>query len=35
MSIRTENIFRESELDRGFVLRANDHVSKIIREIIH
>jgi hypothetical protein len=24
MSISTENIFRENELDRGFVLRAND-----------
>jgi len=28
MSINTERIFREGELDKGFVLRANDQVAR-------
>lgn len=35
MSINTERIFREGELDKGFVLRANDQVARQLREIIH
>jgi hypothetical protein len=35
MQINTENIFKENELDKGFVLRANDTVAKIIRELIN
>lgn len=34
-SIRTEKIFREHELDRGFILRANEQVARTIRELIH
>jgi hypothetical protein len=34
MSISTDNIFRENELDKGFVLRANDQVTRILREMI-
>jgi len=26
--IRTERIFREGELDKGFILRANDQVAR-------
>lgn len=33
-AINTDNIFRESELDKGFVIRANDSVSKLLRELI-
>ena len=32
--INTDSIFRENELDRGFILRANDTVGKLIREMI-
>jgi|LauGreDrversion4_2_1035121.scaffolds.fasta_scaffold589200_1 hypothetical protein len=35
MSINTDRIFREGELDKGFVLRANDQVARQLREIIH
>jgi hypothetical protein len=34
MSISTDSIFRENELDKGFVLRANDQVTRILREMI-
>lgn len=33
--INTSKIFKESELDKGFILRANDQVARILREIIH
>jgi hypothetical protein len=34
-SIKTEKIFREQELDKGFILRANEQVARTIRELIH
>ena len=34
-SIKTEKIFREHELDKGFILRANEQVARTIRELIH
>lgn len=34
-SIRTEKIFRESELDKGFILRANEQVARTLRDMIH
>ncbi len=33
--INTENIFKDRELDQGFILRANDEVSKLLRSILH
>jgi TATA-binding protein-associated factor Taf7 len=33
--INTENVFRDKELDCGFILRANEEVSKILREAIN
>ncbi len=33
--INTERIFRESELDKGFILRANDQVARQLREMIN
>ena len=33
--INTTKIFKENELDKGFILRANDTVARIMREIIH
>jgi hypothetical protein len=33
-SIDTSKIFKESELDKGFVLRANDSVARTLRELI-
>lgn len=35
MSINTDRIFREGELDKGFILRANDQVARQLREMIH
>ena len=35
LTIRTERIFREAELDKGFIMRANDAVAKNMREMIH
>ena len=32
--INTENVFRDKELDQGFVLRANEEVTKILKEVI-
>lgn len=29
--INTDNVFRDRELDQGFVLRANEEVSKILK----
>jgi len=34
MSINTENIFKEHDLDKGFVLRANEQVTRLLREMI-
>ena len=33
--INTERIFREGELDKGFILRANDQVARQLREMIN
>jgi len=33
--INTTKIFKEGELDKGFILRANEQVARILREIIH
>jgi len=33
-TIKTDKIFREGELDRGFILRANDTVGRLLREMI-
>ena len=33
-AIKTDKIFKEQELDRGFVLRANDDIARTIRELI-
>jgi hypothetical protein len=35
MSINTDRIFREGELDKGFILRANDQVARQLKEMIH
>jgi hypothetical protein len=32
--INTENVFRDKELDQGFVLRANEEVSKVLKQVI-
>lgn len=29
--INTDNVFRDRELDQGFILRANEEVSKILK----
>lgn len=34
-TIHIENIFRENEIDKGFVLRANDEVGRLIREMLY
>ena len=34
MSINTDNIFRENEIDKGFVLRANENVTRILKDMI-
>ena len=34
MSIKTDKIFKEHELDKGFILRANESVTKILRDMI-
>lgn len=34
MSINTDNIFRENEIDKGFILRANETVARLLREMI-
>lgn len=34
-TIKTEKIFREHELDKGFILRANETVARGLREMIH
>lgn len=34
-SIKTDKIFREQELDKGFILRANEQVARTMRELIH
>lgn len=33
--IDTSKIFKEGDLDKGFILRANDQVARVMREIIH
>jgi len=33
--INTENVFRDRELDQGFILRANEEVSKVLKMIIN
>jgi hypothetical protein len=33
--IKTDRIFREGELDKGFILRANDQVARQLKEIIY
>ena len=35
ITIKTERIFRENELDKGFILRANETVARLLREMIH
>jgi hypothetical protein len=30
--INTENVFRDKELDQGFILRANDEVAKTLKQ---
>ena len=32
--INTENVFRDKELDQGFILRANEEVSKQLKQVI-
>ena len=32
--INTENVFKDRELDQGFILRANDEVSKLLKSIL-
>jgi len=32
--INTENVFRDKELDQGFILRANEEVAKHLKSII-
>jgi hypothetical protein len=35
-TINTESIFREGELDQGFILRAGtDYVARTLRDLIH
>ena len=29
--INTDNVFRDKELDSGFILRANEEVSKVLK----
>jgi transcription initiation factor TFIID subunit 7 len=33
--INTDNVFRDKELDQGFILRANEEVAKVLKTIIH
>lgn len=33
--INTENVFRDRELDQGFILRANEEVSKTLKAMIN
>jgi hypothetical protein len=33
--IKTDKIFREPDLDKGFILRANEQVARTLREMIH
>ena len=35
MSINTDSIFREGEIDKGFILRANESVTRALREMIN
>jgi hypothetical protein len=30
--INTDNVFRDKELDMGFIMRANDEVAKILKQ---
>jgi TATA-binding protein-associated factor Taf7 len=32
--INTENVFRDKELDQGFIMRANEEVSKVLKQVI-
>jgi len=32
--INTKNVFRDAELDQGFILRANEEVSKLLKQMI-
>lgn len=33
-AIKTDKIFKETELDKGFILRANDEIARTLRELI-
>ena len=33
--INTDNVFRDKELDAGFILRANEEVSKVLKAAIN
>lgn len=33
--INTENVFRDKELDVGFILRANEEVAKLLKAAIN
>jgi len=33
--INTENVFRDKELDQGFILRANEEVAKHLKSLIN
>ena len=33
--INTDNVFRDKELDAGFILRANEEVSKVLKVAIN
>jgi len=30
-----DRVFRNKELDQGFILRANDEVARFLRDVIH
>jgi hypothetical protein len=32
--IKTENVFRDKELDQGFILKANDKVSTMLKTML-
>jgi hypothetical protein len=33
--MKTDRIFREGELDKGFILRTHDSVARTLRDMIH
>lgn len=32
--INTDNVFRDRELDQGFILRANEEVTKVLKLVM-